>query len=148
MGESYADSNGKYALKHFTDRMANAVRRCKTPVLVGLDPRQDCLPAGLLPEGNGDPQQLAARFETFCREVIDVVAPLVAAVKPQAAFFEQIGPDGMCTLAKTIQYASDKGLIVILDGKRNGGEHHLASEAGQRQRWRVSSLLVWERFPM
>jgi orotidine-5'-phosphate decarboxylase len=51
--------------------------------------------------------------------VIDVVAPLVPAVKPQAAFFEELGPAGMQALADVIRYAHDRGLLVILDGKRN-----------------------------
>jgi orotidine-5'-phosphate decarboxylase len=51
--------------------------------------------------------------------VIDVVAPLVAAVKPQAAFFEQLGPQGMNVLAEVIAYAQQHDLLVIFDGKRN-----------------------------
>jgi orotidine-5'-phosphate decarboxylase len=51
--------------------------------------------------------------------VIDVVAPLVPAVKPQAAFFEALGPEGMIALKDVIDYARTKGLLVILDGKRN-----------------------------
>ena len=51
--------------------------------------------------------------------MIDVVAPLVPAVKPQAAFFEQLGPAGMTVLAEVIAYAQQNGLLVILDGKRN-----------------------------
>jgi orotidine-5'-phosphate decarboxylase len=51
--------------------------------------------------------------------VIDVVAPLVAVVKPQAAFFEELGPPGMECLEKVILYAQSKGLLVVLDGKRN-----------------------------
>jgi orotidine-5'-phosphate decarboxylase len=51
--------------------------------------------------------------------VIDAVAPLVPAVKPQAAFFEQLGPPGMQALKDVIDYAAAKDLIVILDGKRN-----------------------------
>jgi len=62
---------------------------------------------------------VAEAYRTFCQGVIDVVAPLVAIVKPQAAFFEQIGPAGMVALADVIRYAKDKGLLVILDGKRN-----------------------------
>ena len=50
--------------------------------------------------------------------MIDVVAPLVPAVKPQAAFFEQLGPPGMHALKETIDYAASKHLLVILDGKR------------------------------
>ena len=51
--------------------------------------------------------------------MIDVVAPLVPAVKPQAAFFEECGPSGMVALANVMVYAREKGLLVILDGKRN-----------------------------
>ena len=54
----------------------------------------------------------------FCRDVIDVVAPLVPAVKPQAAFFEQLGPAGGAALSEVIAYATSKNLLVILDGKR------------------------------
>ncbi len=104
----------------FTDRLETAVRRCKNPVLVGLDPKAEMLPEGILPGGkDSSPDELAAAYNQFCRGVIDVVAPLVPAVKPQAAFFEQIGPQGMAALAEIIQYAQKKGLLVILDGKRN-----------------------------
>jgi orotidine-5'-phosphate decarboxylase len=51
--------------------------------------------------------------------VIEVVAPLVAAVKPQSAFFEQLGPQGCVALEAVVRFASSKGLLVILDGKRN-----------------------------
>ncbi len=57
-------------------------------------------------------------YEQFCCAIIDVVAPLVPAVKPQAAFFEQLGPDGMFALAKVINYATAAGLLVIMDAKR------------------------------
>src|SRR5207245_9989283 len=55
----------------------------------------------------------------FCRGVIDVVAPLVPAVKPQAAFFERLGPAGMTALGEVISYARQRELLVILDAKRN-----------------------------
>jgi len=110
----------------FADRLDAAVRRCRNPVLVGLDPRTESLPAGILPDLPALPGQkhaswaeTAAAYERFCRGVIDVVAPLVPAVKPQAAFFEQLGPDGMTVLADVIAYAQQNGLLVILDGKRN-----------------------------
>lgn len=92
----------------------------RTPVLVGLDPRTEELPAGV--RGEWEPQDYAGRaaaYATFCREVIDVVAPLVPAVKPQAAFFEELGPAGSAALGATIRYAHERGLLVIVDGKRN-----------------------------
>ncbi len=61
----------------------------------------------------------ASAYLDFCCGVIDVVAPLVAVVKPQAAFFEELGPPGMTALAEIIRYAQDRGLLVILDAKRN-----------------------------
>ncbi|HEY2413486.1 MAG TPA: orotidine-5'-phosphate decarboxylase [Pirellulaceae bacterium] len=102
---------------HFADRLIAAVRAKRTPVLVGLDPRAQNLPPGLL-TGAGL-EATATAFAAFCRGVIDVVAPQVPAVKPQAAFFEQLGPPGMRALKETIDYAISKGLLVILDGKRN-----------------------------
>jgi orotidine-5'-phosphate decarboxylase len=99
----------------FPSRLAAAVRARRTPVLVGLDPRLESLPAALR-RGAADE---AAAYRAFCFGVIDVVAPLVPAVKPQAAFFEQLGPAGMQALYDVIAYARSRGLLVILDGKRN-----------------------------
>lgn len=102
---------------HFGDRLIGEIRRKQNPVLVGLDPRAESLPKGLLA---GERNESVARaYLDFCRGIIDVVAPLVPAVKPQAAFFEQLGPPGCAALVEVIAYAAGKGLIVILDGKRN-----------------------------
>lgn len=107
-------------MEKFVDRLAAAVSRCGNPVLVGLDPRYGQLPEGIR-EGRDerDLSQQAEAYTAFCRGVIDVVASLVPAVKPQAAFFEQLGPAGMVALGDVVSYASEKGLLVILDGKRN-----------------------------
>jgi orotidine-5'-phosphate decarboxylase len=103
----------------FADRLADAVRRKKTPVMVGLDPRHECLP-GLLREGpSADTwNERAEAYKAFCRGVIDVVASLVPAVKPQAAFFEELGPAGAAALADVIRYALGRDLLVVLDAKR------------------------------
>ena len=102
---------------HFADRLIAAVRAKRNAVLVGLDPREEGLPRGFI-AGKG-PSAVARAYLGFCREIIDVVAPLVPAVKPQSAFFEQLGPPGCEALAETIRYAAQQGLLVILDGKRN-----------------------------
>jgi len=103
----------------FSDRLATAVRGKGNPVLVGLDPRAAMLPGGLSPsDGEGTIHVWASAFEAFCRGVIDVIAPLVPAVKPQAAFFEQLGPPGMIALANVIEFAQSRGLLVVLDAKR------------------------------
>ena len=107
-------------MTHFADRLAAAVERRRTPVMVGLDPRADSLPRGLLAyDRRRDPQAVADAFERFSCGVIDAVRELVPVVKPQAAFFEQYGPAGMTALARVIDYARRHDLLVVLDGKRN-----------------------------
>ncbi len=107
-------------MTHFGDRLYEAVARVGTPVLVGLDPRLSSLPSALRQDvDESEPRAVAGAFTRFCCDVIDVVAPLVPAVKPQAAFFEQLGPAGMQALAETVAHARKRGLLVIMDGKRN-----------------------------
>jgi len=106
-------------MTHFADRLAAAVRRRGTPVLVGLDPRWESLPAGIRPPAGSSLESVSQAYIEFCRGVIDVVAPLVAVVKPQAAFFEELGPAGTVALAEVIRYARERELLVVLDGKRN-----------------------------
>lgn len=104
----------------FALRLQAAICRCRNPVLVGLDPRKESLPRGFLADPHtANWSEIALAYGRFCRGVIDAVAALVPAVKPQAAFFEQLGPAGAAVLAEVIQYAQERGLLVILDGKRN-----------------------------
>lgn len=105
---------------NFSDRLAAAVRQTRAPVLVGLDPRLDQIPATLSAAvDRADRAAVAAVFAKFCCGVIDAVAALVPGVKPQAAFFEQLGPAGMGALADVIDHARRAQLLVVLDGKRN-----------------------------
>ncbi|MEX1097555.1 MAG: orotidine-5'-phosphate decarboxylase [Planctomycetales bacterium] len=107
----------------FSIRLHDAIRAKRTPALVGIDPRFDWLPAPVVAaaekRGAADGAALvAAAFEEFSSRLIDVVAPLVPAVKPQAAFFEEHGPAGCAALARVIRRARGAGLIVICDAKR------------------------------
>ena len=107
----------------YANRLHQAVRAKKTAALVGLDPRFRDLPAPIVRSAQQreirDPRALAAAaYEEFCFRLIDVVAPLVPAVKPQSAFFEECGPEGVRTLARVIRRAREAGLIVICDAKR------------------------------
>jgi orotidine-5'-phosphate decarboxylase len=109
----------------FGERLTQAVLNKKNPVCVGIDPRHDQLPAALRvsPEHRVSSDEgrkaIAHAFESFSFSIIDVVAPLVPVVKPQSAFFEELGPHGVVVLERVVRYATSKGLMVILDGKRN-----------------------------
>lgn len=89
-------------------------------MIVGIDPRLVNLPRSIKGDiAPTDYREIATAFERFGREVIDVVAPLVPAIKPQAAFFEMLGSAGMTALSNVIDHAITNDLMVILDGKRN-----------------------------
>jgi orotidine-5'-phosphate decarboxylase len=109
-------------MSSYATRLHAAIGAKQTAALVGLDPRFDQLPTSVIRAARdrfGDPHTIAAAaYEEFCLRLIDVVAPLVPAVKPQAAFFEECGPEGVRVLARVIRRARQAGLIVICDAKR------------------------------
>jgi orotidine-5'-phosphate decarboxylase len=107
-------------MDHFADRLSDAVRARGNALCVGLDPRWDLLPEEIRRRhGSTSLPALAAAFEEFCLRILAVVAPLVAVVKPQSAFFEACGPAGMVALEKVLGRAHALGVITILDSKRN-----------------------------
>ncbi len=65
----------------------------------------------------GDPET-AVSVEEFCLRTIDVVAPSVAVIKPQASLFESLGWRGWLVLEKVVRHARSAGLLVLLDAKR------------------------------
>ena len=135
----------RFAMPHFAGRLMAAVVDKSSAVLVGLDPRRDRLPDALTPPSSSY-EDTAASYRRFCHGVLDVVADLVAVVKPQAAFFEQLGPPGMLALADVIQYARQKGLLVVLDGKRNDigstAEAYADAYLGPVSAWQADALTV------
>lgn len=112
-----------FAEKSFPERLAAAMREKGGPVVVGLDPFPHLFPGDVLEEGrrlHDDPRQaVSAAIVAFNRRIIDAVVDIAVAVKPQLAFYEQLGWHGMRALEATISYARQQGLLVIADGKRN-----------------------------
>ena len=87
-------------------------RRKESVLVAGLDP----IPSRLPEELKDLPEPEAVR--EFCRGVLEAVEPYVAAVKPQAAYFERLGPAGMAVYAELIGEAANLGVPVIADVKR------------------------------
>lgn len=102
----------------FADRVAEAVERKRSQLLVGLDPRPELLPIELRGATHINRASAAEACERFCRGIVDAVAPYVIGVKPQLAFFEALGADGVRTFEVVCQYARSAGLLVVADGKR------------------------------
>ncbi|HET8606502.1 MAG TPA: orotidine-5'-phosphate decarboxylase [Gaiellaceae bacterium] len=102
----------------FGDRLAEAVERKRSQLVVGLDPRIELLPVELRGEATGGRDAAAGAVERFCRGIVDAVCPHAVAVKPQLAFFEQLGADGLHAFEQVCDYAREAGLVVLADGKR------------------------------
>lgn len=99
-------------MTNFADRLHEAVHRKNSRVCVGLDPRPGKYPKELA----GLPEQEACL--RFCRGIIDAVREDAPVVKPQIAFFEQLGPEGFGIYADVCRHARERGLLVIGDVKR------------------------------
>ncbi|HEY8491638.1 MAG TPA: orotidine-5'-phosphate decarboxylase [Dehalococcoidia bacterium] len=87
----------------FFQRLAAASGRNRSYLCIGLDPDPARLPV---------PDVL-----TFNRAVIEATADLACCYKPNAAFFEALGPQGWEVLVRTVEAVPD-GIPVVLDAKR------------------------------
>lgn len=85
-------------------------------VSVGLDVQVDRIPAAILARHTSVHD---AMFE-FNRQIIDATADVVCAYKPNSAFYEAEGVQGVAALVDTIAYVRSvaPGVPVILDAKR------------------------------
>jgi orotidine-5'-phosphate decarboxylase len=130
----------------FGARLADAVARRESQVVVGVDPD----PAHLWPAPSGelgaaraqlasalasvhdaagalggppaahptDRFELAAAVLAHSLALLDAAAPACVAAKPQLAFFERLGFAGWLALERVCAHARDLGLLVLADGKR------------------------------
>lgn len=108
-------------------QLIQKIQEKNAPVVVGLDPQMNFLPEILLRDAerhvddtvyDEDLGIAAEAIWHFNKEIIDAVADLVPAVKPQIAMYEQFGIEGLKVYDKTVKYCQEKGLVVIGDAKR------------------------------
>jgi len=104
------------------DQLIQKIEEKQNPTVMGLDPNLNFVPRHIKEEAYeryGKTLQGAAEaFYLFNTQLIDGVADLIPAVKPQVAMYEQWGAVGIDVYVRTIKYAKEKGLIVIGDIKR------------------------------
>ena len=105
------------------DRLIENIVKMQNPTVAGLDPKLDYVPESIKTKcfekyGKTLEGAAAALFE-FNKALIDALYDIVPAVKPQAAYYEMYGWQGVKALCDTIAYAKSKGMFVITDGKRN-----------------------------
>lgn len=105
----------------FMERLQRAVQSKGGPVVVGLDPRPEWFPPDVRssPGGKDRRRVIARDIVRFNELILDAIHDVAVAVKPQLAFYERWGWPGMQALEQTITLARQRGLLVIMDGKRN-----------------------------
>lgn len=97
------------------DRLAEQIRRKKNPCIVGIDPEWSKIPE-CYRRGECSAAESILRWSL---DVVDAVSDIVPAVKPQMAFFEVHGAEGIRVHQEVVRYAHSRGLLVVDDSKRN-----------------------------
>lgn len=112
---------------HFGDRLYEAVKSKKSPLVVGLDPVFARLPQQIKNQkGMSDARDIDASIDAifeFCTKTMKVVAPYVPAVKLNVAYFEKYLWDGMECYYSLVAEAQALGLQVVGDVKRGDIGH-------------------------
>lgn len=104
------------------DRLIEKIIKTGNPSVVGLDPDLKYIPEYIKTdcfERFGKTLKGAAEsYFEFNKSIIDKTYDLIPAVKPQVAMYERLGACGIECFIKTVEYAKEKGLVVIGDVKR------------------------------
>ena len=149
------------------DRLIEAIAATQNPSVVGLDPTEALVPAQVVASfadeiadevedaADRPAAQLAVAYFEYNRAIIDAIADIVPAVKPQIAMYEALGPAGVDVYTMTCEYAQSRGLYVIGDIKRGdigstaaayaghlGGVAFGAGESGPYDPWHEDAVTV------
>lgn len=124
-------------------KLVENIKAKGNPTVAGLDARleyiPDCLTEDIRKEHGATLEAAATAMLRFNFGLIDALYDIVPAIKPQAAYYELLGPSGSRVLHATIRYAQEKGMYVIADIKRNdiGATASAYAEAylGRSQVW-------------
>ena len=142
------------------DRLIEAIDNTQNPSVVGLDPTEALVPPQVVasfadevrdsvesPE-EVESAQLAVAYFEYNRTIIDAIADIVPAVKPQIAMYEALGPAGVDIYTMTCEYAAQQGLYVLGDIKRGdigstaaAYAHHL-NGVGDFDPWHEDAVTV------
>lgn len=105
-------------MKNAIDELINKIKQMNNPTVIGLDPRYDILPECIKKKYPKTVEGACNGLLEFNKALIDATYDIIPAVKPQIAFYEMFGIEGMKAFDETCKYAKSKGMIVIADMKR------------------------------
>ncbi len=105
-------------MKIAIDLLIEKIKEKNNPTVMGLDPRYDMLPECIRNKYGKDVKSVCDGILEYNKSLIDATYDIIPAVKPQIAFYEMFGIEGIRIFKETCKYAKEKGLIVIADIKR------------------------------
>jgi len=100
------------------NRLIKKIEEMNNPTCIGLDPRYEMVPEEIKWKYSNDNHGICQAILEYNKALIDSISDIIPAVKPQSAFYELLGLEGIKVLSQTCKYAKEKGMIVILDSKR------------------------------
>ena len=105
-------------MKNMMDKLIDKIKETNNPTVIGLDPRYEMIPACIRNKYEENLEGVAKAIVEFNKALIDATCDIIPAVKPQIAFYEMYGLEGMKAFEETCKYAKEKGMVVIADIKR------------------------------
>ena len=121
----------------FIEKLTNAIERNNSLLCVGLDPDLDRISKDFLPSSSDE-----ERLIRWSTEIIEKTATFVCCYKPNFAFYEQYGPQGLSALRKIIA-AVPHGIPVLLDAKRGDiGNTAAAYARAAFETWGADAITV------
>jgi orotidine-5'-phosphate decarboxylase len=129
----------------FADRLIETIIKKNNPTVMGMDPKLDYIPREIVKysfENYGETFRGAGKaIIEFNKRLLDATYDLIPAIKPQLAYYEMYGTEGIKAFEETIKYAKKLGLLIIADAKRNDiGSSAEAYSAGYLGSTKLSEL--------
>ena len=106
-------------MKNAIDILIEKIKQTNNPTVMGLDPRYEMIPEYIRKKYDETLEGVSKAIIEFNKKLIDATYDIIPAVKPQIAFYEMYGLEGMKAFEETCKYAKEKGMIVIADIKRS-----------------------------
>ena len=105
-------------MENAIDKLIDKIKAMNNPTVIGLDPRYDMIPKCIKEKYAENISGACDAIFEFNKRLIDATYDIIPAVKPQIAFYEMFGLEGIRTFNETCKYAKEKGMYVIADIKR------------------------------
>lgn len=105
-------------MTNIMDTLIEKIKTTNNPTVMGLDPRYEMIPQHIRNKYSNTLEGVSKAIIEFNKNLIDATYDIIPAVKPQIAFYEMYGLEGMKAFEETCKYAKQKGMLVIADIKR------------------------------